>query len=77
MKRIATGLTAMTIALAVFAGCAAPGPRAYVPEDSVDFGDIPLIQGMQDASYKRFVIQNVGTKELDLSDIRVKMLEGC
>jgi uncharacterized protein YcfL len=71
-----------TLLLGAFllAGCSAAGgkaPKAVIPEDSVDFGDVPVVSDMNQAKTKTFVIKNEGTGNLQLSDLQVKTLEGC
>jgi hypothetical protein len=63
----------------LLAGCSAAGkaPKAVVPEDSIDFGDLPVVSDMNQAKTKTFVIKNEGTGDLKLSDLQVKTLEGC
>lgn len=64
----------------VLAGCSASGssaPKAVIPEDQVNFGDVPVVTNMNDAKVKRFTIKNEGTGPLQLSNLQVKTLEGC
>lgn len=76
-KRVA--LTALAAAL--LAGCsAAPAggaPKAVAPETSHDFGNVPVVTDMRLARTKQFTIKNEGTGDLRLSNLRVKVLEGC
>lgn len=59
------------------AGCGSGVPVAVTPEDSVNFGNVPVVTDMSKASLKTFAIMNAGTASLRLSDIQVKTLEGC
>lgn len=59
------------------AGCTGGAPAAVVPEDSVNFGDVPVVTDMSKARLKTFSIMNGGTATLRLSEIQVKTLEGC
>jgi len=76
MKRIAfVALAALTVLLA---GCTVAGkPKAVTPDTKVDFGDVPVVADMNQAKKKEFVIWNEGTAALKLSDVKVKLLEGC
>ena len=75
--RIAAGLVALLAV--VLAGCAGVGgtPKAVSPETKVDFGDVPVTNNMNEAKSKEFVIRNEGTGNLKLSDLQVKLLQGC
>jgi len=79
MKRRLAGLMALVlVALAgLLAGCGGAPPKAVTPETWFDFGDVPVTNDMAAARNKDFVIKNEGTGDLKLSDIQVKLLEGC
>jgi len=49
------------------------GARLFLPATEVDLGQIPL---MRKVSYS-FDLENVGDAPLVISDVGVKMLEGC
>lgn len=71
-------LTLLVGAALVATGCSSGAPQAVAPETSYDFGDVPVVTDMvRGAKYKEFVIRNDGTKDLKLSNIQVKLLEGC
>lgn len=72
-------LLAVLLALVAFvaAGCSSATPRAVVPQNSHDFGNVPVVDDMRQARLKEFVIRNDGDADLKLSGIQVKTLEGC
>ena len=49
------------------------GPRAYVAEPVVDFGQVPFNKVVSHT----FRLKNVGDKPLKIEDVSVKTLEGC
>ncbi len=80
MKRRLTGLAVLvliTLTLVLVAGCGGAPPKAVTPETWFDFGDVPVVTDMAGTRYKEFAIKNEGTGDLKLSDVQVKLLEGC
>lgn len=79
------GLLALAAGTLVVAGCASSGapssspdgPKAVTPVTSHDFGNVPVTDDMSKAVKKEFVIKNEGTSDLKLSNLQVKLLEGC
>jgi ABC-type glycerol-3-phosphate transport system substrate-binding protein len=71
-------LAGLAAALAI-AGCSSGsgGPKAVVPEDQADFGDVPVTNDMNNVRVKQFTIKNEGAGQLKLSNLQVKVLEGC
>lgn len=67
------------VALLGLAGCAGGGgaPKAATPVTTHDFGDVPVSSDPKETRTKEFVIQNAGTADLKLSNLQVKLLEGC
>lgn len=59
------------------AGCSGGAPKAVAPETQVDFGDVLTTNNMNDAKLKEFFIQNAGTGDLKISEVQVKLLQGC
>lgn len=77
MRRLALAGLVVGVAFALI-GCSSGGtPKAVVPEDQVDFGDVPVATDMNSAKVKRFTIKNEGAGPLKLSNLQVKVLEGC
>lgn len=74
MKR---AMLLLVVALALLAGCSKGTPRAITDETEHDFGDVPVTTDMSQVRSKEFVIANDGTADLRLSNIQVKLLEGC
>lgn len=75
MRRGLLGLVAGALLLA---GCSAAGvPKAVTPVASHDFGDVPVTNDMKAARLKQFEIKNEGTANLKLSNLQVRLLEGC
>jgi ABC-type uncharacterized transport system auxiliary subunit len=73
MKRY---LAILLAAAALVAGCSSGGaPRAAAPETTFDFGEVPTSE--KDARTKEFTIQNDGAGDLKISDVQVKVLQGC
>lgn len=80
MKRRFTGLLALVLIAAtglLVAGCGGAPSKAVTRETWFDFGDVPVVTDMAGTRYKDFAIANEGTGDLKLSDIQVKLLEGC
>jgi len=76
MKRILALLLVLTAVLAV--GCSGGGsPKATTPETKFDFGNVVMTNDHNDAKKHEFFIKNEGTADLKLSDLQVKLLEGC
>lgn len=77
MRRFLALILALAALLAL-AGCAGGGtPKAVTPVTTHDFGDVPVSSDPKDLRTKEFVIQNTGTADLKLSNLQVKLLEGC
>lgn len=78
MRRFLAVILALTALLAL-AGCAGGGgsPKVVTPVITHDFGDVPVSSDRQDIRTKEFLIQNTGTADLKLSNVQVKLLEGC
>lgn len=78
MRRLPALILALTAMLAL-AGCAGGGgvPKAATPVTTHDFGDVPVSSDPKDTRTKEFVIQNTGAADLKLSNLQVKLLEGC
>ncbi|HYF94636.1 MAG TPA: hypothetical protein VD969_20685 [Symbiobacteriaceae bacterium] len=73
MKRFLTILLALAAVLAV--GCSGGGaPKATAPETKYDFGNVLTTE---DPKYHTFYIKNEGKGDLKLSDVQVKLLQGC
>ena len=49
------------------------GPRASYATDAVDFGRIPLGQGVSHT----FFIKNTGGASLDIKEVKLDLVEGC
>ncbi|HEY3367202.1 MAG TPA: hypothetical protein VGK74_19270 [Symbiobacteriaceae bacterium] len=65
----------MTVLIAGCSGTVSGGaPKATSPETTFDFGDVPVTADMLHHS---FTIQNTGNADLKLSDVQVKLLQGC
>lgn len=75
MKRIA--IPALLALIVLVTGCSRGTPKAVTPETRHDFGDVPVVTDMRDGKLKEFVIMNDGTADLRLTDVQVKLLEGC
>ena len=71
-------VTAMLLASIAIAGCSGGGtPKAVTPVTTHDFGNVPVVTDMKDGKQQAFIIQNEGTGDLRLSNLQVKLLEGC
>ncbi|HYG60420.1 MAG TPA: hypothetical protein VD902_20305 [Symbiobacteriaceae bacterium] len=77
MKRLLAA--AVTTAAVLVAGCSGGGtPKAVTPETEVNFGDVRMTTDhVKDTVSKEFFIKNEGTGDLKLSDLQVKLLQGC
>ncbi len=69
----------MAGAILAVAGCSggSGSPKAVIPEDEVNLGDVPVVTDMSKAVVKQFTIKNEGNSPLKLSNLQVKTLEGC
>lgn len=75
MKRVLLSLISGAL---ILVGCSTSGvPKAVTPVDSHDFGNVPVTNDMKAARLKRFEIKNEGTSNLKLSNLQVRLLEGC
>lgn len=63
--------------LLLLAGCAKGEPKAVMPESKYDFGNVPIVTDMSQAKTKEFFIKNEGKGDLKLSNVQVKLLQGC
>lgn len=70
-------LLLLAVAAVLVAGCSSGSggpPRATSPELTYDFGDVPVTADMK---HHTFTIRNEGGADLKLSDLQVKLLQGC
>ncbi len=82
MKKLMLALAGAALVLAGCGSSGAPGgapegPKAVTPTTSHDFGDVPVTEDMSKAVKTEFVIKNEGSGDLKLSNLQVKLLQGC
>jgi len=74
MKRV---ILVGAVSAVLLTGCSSGVPKVVTPETSFNFGNVPVVTDMRDGKTHEFVIKNEGTGNLRLSNIQVKLLEGC